>query len=84
MVNNETNSVSARGGLVPTRDQNIGRKPDELQILREAGAMLFALTSGRRSARETAHIVIAAWPRARRAAAAITRPAVFSITGSAP
>ena len=34
-----------RGWLVLTRDQNIRRRPDELKALRDAGVLLFALTS---------------------------------------
>lgn len=65
--------VGRRSWLVLTRDQNIRRKPDELAALREAGVILFALTSGNLSAQETAEIVIGAWPKMKRLAAQITR-----------
>lgn len=72
--------VGRRGWLVLTRDQNIRRKPDELAALRVAGVILFALTSGNLSAQETAEIVVAAWPKMKRLAAATTPPAIFSLT----
>lgn len=72
--------VGRRGWLVLTRDQNIRRKPDELAALREAGVILFALTSGNLSAQETAEIVVGAWPKMKRMAAATNPPAIFSLT----
>lgn len=63
-----------------TRDQNIRRKPNELAALREAGVILFALTSGNLSARETADIVVSAWPKIRALAAQTTPPAIFSMS----
>jgi len=72
--------VGRHGWLVLTRDQNIRRKPDELAALREAGVILFALTSGNLSAQETAEIVVGAWPKMKRLAAATKPPAIFSLT----
>lgn len=72
--------VGRRGWLVLTRDQNIRRKPDELAALREADVILFALTSGNLSAQETAEVVVGAWPKMKRMAAAIKPPAIFSLT----
>lgn len=76
-------AVGAKGWLVLTRDQNIRRKPDELAVLREAGIILFALTSGNLSAQETADIVIQAWPKMQRIATETSPPAIFSITRGA-
>lgn len=72
--------VGRRGWLVLTRDQNIRRRPDELKALRDAGVLLFALTSGNLSAQETADLVIASWPKMVRIAGTTIRPAIFSIT----
>lgn len=74
--------VGSRGWLVLTRDQNIRRRPDELKALREAGVLLFALTSGNLSAQETADLAVASWPRMIRLAKTTNRPAIFSITRS--
>ncbi|MFW2457950.1 hypothetical protein [Methyloversatilis discipulorum] len=71
-----------RGWLVLTRDQNIRRRPDELKALRDAGVLLFALTSGNLSAQETADLAVSCWPRMIRLAETTTRPAIFSITRS--
>ncbi len=72
--------VGRRGWLVLTRDQNIRRKPNELAALREAGVILFALTSGNLSAQETAEIVVKVWPKMQTLAARTTPPAVFSVS----
>lgn len=72
--------VGRRGRPVLTRDQNIRRRPDELKALRDAGVLLFALTSGNLSAQETADLVIASWPKMVRIAGTTNRPAIFSIT----
>lgn len=69
-----------RGWLVFTRDQNIRRRPDELKALRDAGVILFALTSGNLSAQETAELAVASWLKITRLAAKTTPPAIFSIT----
>lgn len=75
--------VGRRGWVVLTRDQNIGRRPNEVAAVREAGIHLFALTSGNLSAAETAQLVVRAWPAIQRAVAANTPPALWSVTRGA-
>jgi predicted nuclease of predicted toxin-antitoxin system len=68
------------GWVVVTRDQNIRRRPNELAAVRAARIHLFVLTSGNLSAAETAALLVRAWPAIRRAVAAHTPPALWSVT----
>ena len=74
-------SVAGREGwIVITRDQAIRRKPNELQVFRDAKVILFALASGNATAADTARLVVELYPRILRKAAAATPPAMFSVT----
>lgn len=63
-----------------TRDQAIRRKPNELQVFRDAKVILFALASGNATAEDTAKLMVGLYPRILRKAAAATPPAMFSVT----
>lgn len=72
--------VGRLGYVVLTRDQEIRRRPNELQAVRAARLHLFALTSGNLSAAETAALCVAAWPAIGRAVSQHPAPAFFSVT----
>ena len=74
--------VGRRGWVVVTRDKNIRRRPNELRAVRDAGVLMFALTSGNLSAAETATAIIKAWPSITREAVQTSLPALFSISRS--
>ena len=71
--------VGRRGYIAITRDKNIRRRPNELAAVRSAPLLLFALTSGTLSARETADILLSALPSVYRNARSTLPPAMFSI-----
>jgi len=74
------NVAGREGWIVITRDQAIRRKPNELQVFREAKVTLFALASGNATAEDTARLLVELYPRILRQARAATPPAMFSVT----
>jgi predicted nuclease of predicted toxin-antitoxin system len=72
--------VGRRGWVIVTRDQEIRRRPNELNAVRDASVHLFALTSGNLSAAQTAVVICRAWPAICRAVASTPPPGVWSVT----
>lgn len=72
--------MGRRGWIVPTRDQRIRHRPNELRAARDARLHVFALTSGNLSAAEPVEIVLAAWPAMQRLIAETEPPMFWSIT----
>jgi hypothetical protein len=72
-------AVSSNGWLAVTRDQNIRRKPNEIEAIRQSRALVFVFTSGNLSATDTASLLLKALPRMYRASEAERRPALYSI-----
>ncbi len=62
------------GWIVITRDQAVRRKPNELQVFRDAKFIPFALASGNATAEDTARLLVGLYPRILRKAEAATPP----------
>lgn len=75
-------AAGAEGWVVLTRDQNIRRRPNELQIVKAAGVVMFVLSQGNLSAAETASIVVGSYARVMRTAQSVRRPALFTLLRS--
>jgi hypothetical protein len=72
-------AVSDNRWIGITRDQNIHRKPNELDAIRRSRAVIFVFTSGNLTAAATADLLLRALPRVFRRAHGTRRPALYSI-----
>lgn len=72
--------VGKQGWILLTRDENIRRRPNELQAFRAHGVIGFVLTAGNASAADTATLVSRFYPKLIRTAQSAKPPAMFSIT----
>jgi hypothetical protein len=71
--------VAGRGWLVVTRDQRIRYKVNEQAAAVRAGLHLFVFTQGGLKAKQTAEILVAAYPKMLRVASKDEAPAFYSL-----
>lgn len=70
------------GWVALTKDARIRYKPNELEALKESGALVIVVTAGNATGTRLAEIVVKALPRILQVAASARRPAAFSLGAS--
>lgn len=71
--------VSERGWVVLTKDEAIGRRPNEVAAIANAGARVFILASGNLTREQMANVFVATWGKLERFALGNPSPFIAKV-----